>query len=1117
MHLKAIRPLAGLFLPALLLLTLKLHATDLPPGFAEVTLANGLNPTAMALAPDGSLFLAQKDGRVLIVHADGSLHDEPFVHIAVDAYNERGLCGIALHPNFEQEPWVYLYYSIPGANRNRISRILANGDFAMPGSEQVLLDLDILNGFIHNGGAMVFGPDENLYISTGDGANPSNAQNPKTVLGKILRITATGTIPEDNPFYAQSSGNNRAIYALGVRNPFSMSTDPLSGRIFFCDVGNGAWEEVNEVLPGKNYGWSLIEGPQAGQALPGNYQDPLYAYPHSEGCAVVGAAFGFSSHPAIPAAYQGLFYYADYCSGWIRALDPATGDVAAVFATGIDRPVSLLITPNGALYYYARAGLGGGSPDDNTASAEGTLRKVFWTGSGTPLITGQPRNVLVSEGETAVFQVDAFGAKPIHYQWLVNGIPVSGVDSSLLELPNLTIADSGKTILCRVENAYGNDTSQPAMLHVTQNHRPLPEILFPSANAVYRCGDTLHFTGHAIDPEDGTLPAKQLSWRIDFHHADHTHPALSQTTGISEGVFPIPVVGETATDVFFRVYLTATDTTGLGHTVWQDVKPVYTSFSIDGPAGGPINVDGQIRSLPVTAQSVVGIERTVQASLLHVSGDTTYHFSHWADNQSTDPVRSFRTLEVPLSLEAIYGRYAIGNGTGLQGAYFFDPEGDLDEDPVLIRRDTTIDFYWNEGSPDPQYLPDNYFTIRWTGFVQPLFSDTYNFHVLSDDGSRLWIGDSLIIDKWNPQAAIEHTGAIPLQSGAWYPIRLEYLEIAGGAQVELRWSSTRQPKEIVPRRQLYLPDSVGTATLTGVVGLDLDQDGAWEPGETVLPGAVVSLYQAATDSLLGVRQTSGNGSYQFLHLRPDSYYLHIVPPPTSDLLKPGENLESNGYTAVFDLADRETRVLNAAWEVVQAGLYGLVWLDENRNDLWDITEPGLKDILVSLYRSDSTFIRATSTDEHGGYLFPLIEPNTYFLWFSDHLAGVPLAPGTGLSEYAATPAFDMEPGKSREIVVAFKPALLTATKRLSAQHNDLSVWPNPAIHTIQAGLTLPGAGMVKLTVLSPTGQQVFSSEQVSTAGINTWTLPVHQLNPGVYTLVVRTATGVRTKRWVKIR
>ncbi|MBK7935931.1 MAG: PQQ-dependent sugar dehydrogenase [Lewinellaceae bacterium] len=891
-----IKNLLLVFALQLVALPIQAQAVALPSGFAQSSVAEGLNPTCMAYAPDGRVFLAQKDGRVLILHENGDLHPEPFITLPVDAFNEKGLNGIALDPHFDTQPWVYLYYTVPGVQHNRVSRVWANGDFAVPGSEQVLIDLDPLSGSIHNAGALVFGPDERLYIGVGDGASSNNGQNLNTVLGKILRINADGSIPPDNPFFNQSAGKNRAIYAYGVRNPFSMACDPVTEKIYFCDVGAEAWEEVNELAPGANYGWKLYQGASGNPA----FKDPVFAYNHNDGCAVVGAAFAFQNNALIPAEYRGKFFFADYCKGWIKILDPATGNFAGTFATGIDRPVSLLATPDGEMYYLARAGLGGGSETDNTASQEGTIWRVFWVGTGAPLVTGQPQSVLVAEGESAVFRTQAFGGQPIHYQWYLNGEVVPGADSAVWVLNNLSLADSGSTVFCVAENAFGADASQTAVVGVSSNHRPQPEILFPLSGDLYRGGDTLLFSGQAIDPEEGILPAGRLTWRIDFHHATHTHPGLPATPGVAQGQYVVSHVGETSTDVFFRIYLTARDTLGFEKTTTRDVFPAKTGVTIDGPAGIAMNVDGQIRPLPAVFESVVGITRTIQAPEIQRIGDTVYLFDHWSGG-STDPLVSFITPDSPVALEAIYNSYTLGNGEGLAGQYFIDPQGDFDEPPVLMRIDTTVNYNWGDGSPDP-LLPIDYFTARWRGFVQPLFSETYNFHVFSDDGCKLWIGDSLVIDKWEPQAPKENSGSLVLEAGKKYPVRLEFLEIGGGALVQLSWSSAHQVKQIVPRRQLYLPSIPFPAGIYGNLGLDTNNNGIWENGEPTLAGATVRLYDAGSDTLVALTLSTTNGRYSFPELPQGSYYQKITLSPTADVLVPVQNVDASGITPVFDLA-----------------------------------------------------------------------------------------------------------------------------------------------------------------------------------------------------------------------
>ncbi|MEL6589899.1 MAG: PQQ-dependent sugar dehydrogenase, partial [Bacteroidota bacterium] len=499
---------------------LALPAT-LPPGFAEMQIADSLNPTAMTIAPDGRLFLAQKDGRILIVRNDSLLPD-PFFDLVVDETNERGLGSIALHPDFDQNPYVYIYYTVPGQNRNRISRLTANGDFAIPGSEEILLELSTMLGSIHNGGGMAFGKDGKLYVCTGDGNGGAASQSLSSFLGKVIRLNPDGSIPTDNPFYNDLDGDFRAIYATGLRNPFTMSIDPISGRIFVNDVGNGSFEEINEILPGKDYGWPILEGNLKNQSVSSNYQDPFKSISHVISCAIMGSAFYAPSENAFPGQYQGKYLFGDYCRGYIKTIDPQTGIIEETFAENIDRLVALLVSPQGDLYYLERAGMGGGSVADNTSSNTGRLWKISYTGSGAPFISVQPKDILVPQGEDALFHIRASGADPLQYQWYLDGQPLNGANDDSLLLTNLSLAQDDQVLNCVVSNAEGSLNSLEATLSVTSNQRPEPTIAFPEGGTTYMAGETLSFNGYANDPEDGPLPPAQLSWTVIFHHDTHT-------------------------------------------------------------------------------------------------------------------------------------------------------------------------------------------------------------------------------------------------------------------------------------------------------------------------------------------------------------------------------------------------------------------------------------------------------------------------------------------------------------------------------------------------------------------------------------------------------------------
>jgi glucose/arabinose dehydrogenase len=351
----------GSVLVALLSVIAPVAAATLPSGFSETTFASGLSaPTAMAFAPDGRLFVCQQGGQLRVVK-NGALLATPFVTVSTTANGERGLLGIAIDPNFAVNQFVYVYYTAATpATHNRVSRFTANGDVAVAGSETILFDLNNLSSATnHNGGALHFGPDGKLYFAAGENANSANSQVITNVLGKIMRLNSDGTIPPDNPtsfpgIAGSPAGNNRAIWSVGLRNPYTFTFQPGTGRMFINDVGQNTWEEINDGIAGSNYGWSICEG----FCVPtnANFRDPLFEYGHGSssttGCAITGGAFYSPTNNQFPPAYVGKYFFGEYCTGWIRRFDPATG-TAVDFASGISAPLDLLIGGDGSLYYLA--------------------------------------------------------------------------------------------------------------------------------------------------------------------------------------------------------------------------------------------------------------------------------------------------------------------------------------------------------------------------------------------------------------------------------------------------------------------------------------------------------------------------------------------------------------------------------------------------------------------------------------------------------------------------------------------------------------------------------------------------------------------------------------------
>ncbi|MBX3618742.1 MAG: PQQ-dependent sugar dehydrogenase [Rhizobacter sp.] len=343
--------------------------TAVPQGFTKTDdWVDGLrDATAFAEAPDGRLFIAEQGGRVRIVK-NGRLLALPFLTLDVDDRGERGLIGIALHPSFATSPWVYVHYTTGrgGHAHNRISCFLALGDLAV-GLEDRLVDLpELSNATNHNGGALHFGVDGKLYVGVGDNADATQAPDLSLPFGKLLRFNDDGSIPADNPYYASQSGVARAIWASGLRNPFTFAVQPGTGRIHINDVGQDTWEEINLGTAGASYGWPATEGPTTAAGVTA----PLFTYRHDSatpagsgpggffvGQCIAGGAFYPASGGRFPASYRGNYFFADYLTGFIGRLDPANGHAGYRFAQLSGGPVDLLVGQDGALYALTRSGV----------------------------------------------------------------------------------------------------------------------------------------------------------------------------------------------------------------------------------------------------------------------------------------------------------------------------------------------------------------------------------------------------------------------------------------------------------------------------------------------------------------------------------------------------------------------------------------------------------------------------------------------------------------------------------------------------------------------------------------------------------------------------------------
>lgn len=414
------------------LIAINVGAQTLPAGFVRESVLAVSAPTALAFTPDGRLLVTTQGGRLLVKNGAAPEVTALTFNAAstgadpkICSNSERGLLGVAVDPLFASNQFIYLFYTArngspdcgtgsvyvdgvgnytpAGKPVNRVSRFtLGSNNIVLPTTELPIIDNMPSFAGNHNAGDVHFGKDGFLYVSIGDGGTDyagdsgggggNDAARDKHVLtGKILRVTRTGGVPPGNPFTgvgtgvcavtgATTAGNHcQETFAWGLRNPFrfSMDSNAVGTRFFINDVGQGAWEEVDEGKAGADYGWNCREGAHVNSTTgkcnptPANMIDPIFEYPHG-GAVVPGTAISgcnsitggaFVPNGVWPLAYDNKYLLVDFiCAGMfsipVGAAPQPVVTAAETFATGVSSATTLVFGPSGstqALHYTSYA------------------------------------------------------------------------------------------------------------------------------------------------------------------------------------------------------------------------------------------------------------------------------------------------------------------------------------------------------------------------------------------------------------------------------------------------------------------------------------------------------------------------------------------------------------------------------------------------------------------------------------------------------------------------------------------------------------------------------------------------------------------------------------------
>ncbi len=396
-------------------------------------------------AGDDRIFALQKTGQIYICDADGNRSSTPFLDIGSQVdhsqFNEKGLLGLAFHPDYENNLQFYVFYNDEADGAVVISQFMRSADnpnLADPNSEIELIRVPHSRGN-HTGGCLKFGPDDYLYFGVGDGGGSNdpdaNGQNIMNMLGKVMRIDVDGRppyqIPGTNPFVMDNSNSKKEIWAYGLRNPWRFTFDRLTGDLWIADVGQNRWEEINfqaaDSEGGENYGWSCKEGESifnAGRCTPGlEMVDPAYEYGHSNSNCSGSTSGGVVYRGMEFGDLWGKHISVDYCSGRFYAVEKNGDDFSGRIIADLTNGEFTCLEENHLGEMFVSQFFGN---EILKVESENTAPTAVLLNADSPLS--------ICEGEATMLEAYNIDGAGMAFQWQKDGQNITGETSQTLNV-----------------------------------------------------------------------------------------------------------------------------------------------------------------------------------------------------------------------------------------------------------------------------------------------------------------------------------------------------------------------------------------------------------------------------------------------------------------------------------------------------------------------------------------------------------------------------------------------------------------------------------------------------------------------------------------------------------